>query len=107
MMKAKIFPTTLFLILSILGLGQISCSQSSSLLFPINQNGRWGYLDEQKRTAINPQFEYAGFFHDGLARVKIGGKYGYIDKSGKYAINPQFDGAHFFHDGLAGVKVGK
>ena len=41
---------------------------------------------------INPQFDWADSFSDGLAAVLIGddttGKWGFIDKTGRIAINP-------------------
>ena len=37
---------------------------------------------------INPQFDEAGSFSDGLAQVKAGGRFGYIDATGKYVWNP-------------------
>ena len=59
---------------------------------------------------INPQFNSADSFSDGLARVRIGdfttGKWGFIDKTGHYVINPQFNGATSFSDGLAQVSIG-
>ena len=59
---------------------------------------------------INPQFDSAFPFSDGLARVRIGdartGKYGFIDKTGFLVINPQFHLAWSFSDGLAHVKDG-
>ena len=55
---------------------------------------------------INPQFDWAERFNDGLAHVRIGGKWGFIDKTGHYVINPQFDSAESFSDGLAAVRIG-
>ena len=59
---------------------------------------------------INPQFDWAEPFSEGLARVLIGGigtgKWGFIDKTGHYVINPQFDSAGSFSDGLAAVRIG-
>ena len=59
---------------------------------------------------INPQFDEAGPFIDGLASVRIGnfdtGKYGFVDKQGKYVVNPQFSSAEQFSEGLASVRVG-
>ena len=43
--------------------------------------------------AINPQFDDAAEFSDGLAPVKQGKHWGFIDPTGKFAINPQFDEA--------------
>ena len=54
---------------------------------------------------INPQFDDAWPFSEGLAHVKIRGKWGFIDKSGEYVINPQFEDAKSFEDGLACVKI--
>ena len=36
--------------------------------------------------AIQPQFDEATDFSEGLAAVKIGGKWGFVDKSGKFVI---------------------
>jgi len=62
---------------------------------------------------INPQFDYARIFGEGLAPVRIGddktGKWGYIDKQGKMAVNPQFDcdwSCSAFSEGLAAVRIG-
>ncbi len=53
--------------------------------------------EQTGRVAINPQFDAALRYADGLAAVRIGndntGKWGYIDKQGKMVINPQFDEA--------------
>jgi len=40
---------------------------------------------------VEPIFEWAESFHDGLALVKTGGKWGFIDNTGKMVIEPQFD----------------
>ncbi len=55
---------------------------------------------------INPQFETAGEFSDGRARVGYANRFGYIDTKGKLAINPQFDRAGEFEHGLAPVWSG-
>src|SRR5665647_783442 len=62
------------------------------------------------KIVINPQFDGAGPFSDGVAVVRVGddktGKYGYIDKQGKIVIPTQFDEAGSFSDGLALVRIG-
>jgi hypothetical protein len=45
---------------------------------------KWGYIDEDGRTAMKFQFDSAGDFIHGLARVGMGGLVGYIDKKGNY-----------------------
>jgi hypothetical protein len=69
-----------------------------------------GFIDNQGKMAIDPQWEDALFFSQGLAAVRLGdiltGKWGYIDKAGKYVINPQFDDVSYFSEGLAAVRIG-
>ena len=55
--------------------------------------------------AIQPQFDDAWDFSDGLARVRIGGKWGYVNKEGQVVIKPQFDDIWDFSGGLARVRV--
>ena len=75
-------------------------------LFPVEIGGKWGYIDKAGKIVINPQFDDAFDFSEGLAPVAIGDEWGYIDKGGKFVINPQFDGALVFSEGLAMVGIG-
>jgi hypothetical protein len=52
------------------------------------------------------QFNNAGNFSEGLARVPVQGKCGYINLDGKLVIPAQFSHASDFVDGLAAVKQG-
>ena len=63
-------------------------------------------MDRSGKTAIEPQFDSAGEFSEGLAIVKVGTKFGYINTKGQVAITPQFDSASPFRYGRAGVKLG-
>jgi len=82
---------------------------NSENLFPVSENGKWGYVDKKGEVVIRPQFEMASDFKNGLAAVavidKVGykNKYGYIDKSGKMVVAPQYDEAGDFSEGLAVV----
>ena len=49
-------------------------AQKESVLYPIEESGKFGYIDENGKVAIKPQFDDAKFFFEGLARVKIGKK---------------------------------
>ena len=40
---------------------------------------------------IESQFDWAGSFSEGLARVEIDYKWGFIDITGKFVIEPKFD----------------
>ena len=47
---------------------------------------------------VEPRFDLAGPFKEGLAQVKIDGKMGYIDKSGTMVIEPRFEDDQFQSD---------
>jgi hypothetical protein len=70
-----------------------------------------GYLDTSGHFVIEPKFDFAGPFSEGLAVVGIGSppniKSGYIDKTGAIIIPPSFDLAFEFHSGLALVATGE
>ena len=72
-----------------------SACMAASALFPVTVGGRWGFVDKSGQTVINPQFDRAEVFADGLAPVRMG-RWGYVDPSGKVVINPQFDNAAVF-----------
>ncbi len=65
----------------------------------------YGYVNSAGDVVIEPQYNQAWNFVEGMARVKIGGKWGYIDPAGRLAIEPAFDLAWDFSNGLALVAV--
>jgi serine/threonine protein kinase len=67
--------------------------------------GKYGYIDSDGRVIIQPQFDFAWYFSDGLARVRIGDKWGYIDRTGKVIIQLKFDETFGFSEGLAPIKI--
>lgn len=98
-------------------------SHSASPKYPatvrlkVTVGGEMGYIDATGKLVINPQFEVAQEFSEGLAAVCVGDcdvsrkghgsrKYGFIDESGKMVINPQFDEAFQFAGGFAPVCLG-
>jgi hypothetical protein len=69
-----------------------------------------GYVDVSGALVIEPRFNVAGGFSEGLAAVGVGEnddvmEYGYIDKTGAWVIQPQFWSANPFSEGLAPVAV--
>lgn len=88
----------------------VSNAQSSrefpSKLLPVLQGDRWGYVDARGQMSINPLYDAAGVFSEGLAAVQIDGKYGYIDEGGNIVIEPRFEFASEFSESLALVLVG-
>jgi hypothetical protein len=73
-------------------------------LIAVQSEDKWGYIDKDGKYVINPQFNEAYLFTDGLALVQSQeGKYGYIGPDGKFLINATFKGATGFSEGLAFV----
>ncbi|MHC5054768.1 MAG: WG repeat-containing protein [Planctomycetota bacterium] len=86
------------------------CSGSfSEGLASVQVGQKWGLIDKTGRIAVEPRFDGAYEFSEGLARVYLRGKrqYGYIDKTGRYVIEPRFAEAGDFHEGLARVRLEK
>ena len=61
------------------------------------------YLENYYTWLLEPQFDAARNFSDGMAEVLKDGKWGYINKQGKFVIPPQFDEIRNFSDGMAVV----
>lgn len=66
-----------------------------------------GFIDKSGKFAIQPKFDGARDFSEGLAIVTAGKKSGYADRTGQIVIEPQFDDAKDFHEGLAAVQKGQ
>jgi hypothetical protein len=49
----------------------------------VEVDDKWGYIDKMGNVVIQPQFDYARGFSEGLAEVQVGDKLRYIDKTGK------------------------
>jgi hypothetical protein len=81
-------------------------SSQSPTLRPIQQNGKWGYIDSTGKIVVKPQFVSAEEFSEGLAAFENEhGKHGFIDESGTVVIEPKFDNWTDFSEGLAAVSV--
>ena len=70
----------------------------------LDQTGKWGYK-QFGEWVIQPRFEAAEEFSDGLAAVLLGGKWGYIGKNGTSYIPFKYEQGCVFVDGLARVKL--
>lgn len=66
-----------------------------------NETHAWGYLTKAFRWRLEPAYEDARDFHNGIAAVQRGGKWGYIYANGRWVIEPQFDEADDFDDAVA------
>lgn len=84
-------------------------SDGLSLFYVVDKENKRkaGFVDQQGNVVIQPQYEYASSFHEGLAAVEENDKWGFINKEGKIVINPQFDEVGIFKNGLAFFYNGK
>ena len=76
-------------------------------LFPAELDGKWGFVNRYGHLVIEPQYEAAWDFTEGLARVQVNGLRGFVDRTGKMVIEPKYHVAWAFNEGLAAVMVPK
>ena len=73
---------------------------------PMKLGDRYGYQDKSGMIVIDPLFDEAGEFKDGLALVKVDGDLGFIDTQGKTVVDVEWEELHPFKDDLARVRSG-
>lgn len=69
------------------------------------QECRKGFIDATGKFVIEPVFEDALQFTQGLAAVKSGGKWGFINHAGEMIITPRFVEIDSFENGFAPVML--
>ena len=84
---------------------EIKKIQKIATLIRYRKGDKWGYIDKQGEIVIPIQYDDAGFFSEGLARVRVNGKYGFIDTKGNMVIPAVYDWAGDFIEGLANVEI--
>ncbi len=95
-------------------------------LFAVKVNGKYGFINNKGEIIIQPTFDDAACFAEGLASVSvggtpakrnirgtlfkydatIGGKWGVIDQEGQIVVPLHFEWVSMFHDGYASVNAG-
>jgi hypothetical protein len=77
----------------------------------VQVDGKWGFINTTGMDIMEPVFQNATNFSNGIAVVSIMKgkkvKYGFVDPAGKFIIKPKFADAANFANGLAPVKIGK
>jgi len=89
----------------VLTFSSVRTEAQNNALFPVTVKGKTGYINEQGKVIVNPQYDEGWEFSEGLAPVRIGNKWGYINHRGRIVIKPQFFQAMNFKEGLASVGV--
>ncbi len=67
-----------------------------SLIAFQNSKGKWGFVDSKGKVVIEPAFNEARSFSNGLAAVSNGETWGFINEAGQLVIDYQFDNALYF-----------
>jgi len=70
-------------------------------LFAVTVKGKTGFIDPKGNIVIEPVFEKAIPFSEGLAAFAQNGKWGFIDTAGKVVIEPRFAAVGRFSEELA------
>ena len=92
--------------------GQIRLSQSlqDAILtgappYPIQKNGRWGFIDTTGQISIYPAYNRVNRFNNGLAAVRkaSGGPARWIKENGQFLDGRRYDRIFDFNNGLAVV----
>lgn len=87
-MKKELFLTLFFVSLLFFC---ISCNRKDKdYLFPVCENGLFGYINKNGEMVIEPKYYRANFFSEGLASVCNDVGYGFIDTRGNVIIDYQF-----------------
>lgn len=68
-------------------------------------NKTFGFIDTNGRMAIEPKYDFAYDFSEGVAPVEVGGSYVFIDKTENVVIPGPFQRASPFSEGLALVRL--
>ncbi len=77
----------------------------SEKLAGVSVKGRWGFIDDDGKTVVEPLFHEVRPFHKGYASVKLVNKWGIVDRKGRYVVNPTYDDMGVFSEDLVAVKV--
>lgn len=88
-----------------LGIFALSALAQEPDLFPVDKNGKAGYINRTGKIIIPLKFDEAWGFSEGLAPVRVGQDWGYINVSGNMVIKPQFFEARKFKENRARVGV--
>ncbi|WP_416437619.1 WG repeat-containing protein [Phnomibacter sp. MR] len=73
--------------------------------FQVEKDGKTGFRDLDGNIVIEPKFDMAEMFSEGLSAVEVNKKWGYIDTTGKYVLQPKYEYAGSFHNGLASFRA--
>lgn len=69
-------------------------------------NDKYGYKNDKGKVIVEPKYDLAYNFDEGMAAFRINGKYGFIDEKGREVVPAKYDNTWRFIGGYAAVKLG-
>jgi hypothetical protein len=88
-MRNLIFAATSAAALTLLYCLSPQLAQADDMLAPFERSDRkWGFVNSDHCWVINPQFDSAGSFSEGLAAVELGDDSYRINKQGQILLDP-------------------
>jgi hypothetical protein len=83
-------------------------SKTAKSLHPFCKAGKWGYVDNQGVTVIEPRFDYADWFIEGLAGARQADVAGYLRPDGtwKFELPKHISPTRSFSDGRVAFRDG-
>lgn len=79
--------------------------------YPVHIDGKAGFIDREGKIVLEPKYDGASYFSEGLARVSFGRdtiitqgfSQGFIDEAGAVVVRGDWDVASHFSEGLAAI----
>jgi hypothetical protein len=73
-------------------------------LYPVLVDGDWGYINQKGEMILEPDYQNARPFHEGLAAIRESWGWKYIDSKGEVKIEGNFSDINNFSGGKAAVR---
>jgi hypothetical protein len=67
-------------------------------IIAFEEQGKWGYVNTQGEILLNPVYDDARSFSNGLAAIKENGNWGFADTDFECVIACQYDEAYYFNE---------
>ena len=77
--------------------------QSKTSLYPIEMNGKFGFIDKTGKEKIDIKYDAVIDSGEKFIAVLFNDKWGFIDRTGEFVIVPQYNYTYGFENGLAYV----
>ncbi len=74
-------------------------------LFKIRERGKFGFIDQNGNTVIEPQHYNADDFYNGFSRVRFNDRLVLMDSMGRLYLRQLFNYIGYFEEALARVQL--